>query len=305
MATLLALLQSSLEQRMVPEVCKAEAQLKPQLDSCCAYASQMQVKARELPLEVTASGGNKDFASLLTDLVRVAAEIARMDEMLAQTKASAPASADARKWHHVSIQALMWSRETLAEEQKTLLLQLKVLVKAGHTGLARGASTAYATTETRSPTQPQMEHSREAQTRELAGRSLCLEPPESAAAVVGSLRVDLERVRTYEKERCLLVRKIKQLGLESSQKLREHFELYGAVSEVLVAHSFEKPSAKRRSGRMRPAAIGFIVMATGDAANAILSAGESHMVEDGADSCEVLVQSYNPQVAACGLDLTA
>merc|ERR1719324_1267784 len=167
-------------------------------------------------------GGGQDFAALLADLVGVAAEIARMDEMLAQPEA------------------------------------------------------------TRS-----------------------LEPPESETAGVGSLRADLERLRGYSKEKCLLVRKIKRLGLESPQKLKAHFERYGAVSEVLVAHSFEKPSAKRRSGRMRPAAIGFIVMAADAAAASILATGESHMVRDGADFCEVSVQPYNPQAAASGLELEA
>merc|ERR1719161_277258 len=236
-------------------------------------------------------GGGQDFAALLADLVGVAAELARMDEMLAQAEASAPASAEARKWHEVSVQALVWSREALAERQNNLLVQMKVLSQVGRAAQAVVASSETIAVATCTPTQPE------------ATRSL--EPPESETAGVGSLRADLERLRGYSKEQCLLVRKIKRLGLESPQKLKAHFERYGAVSEVLVAHSFEKPSAKRRSGRMRPAAIGFIVMATGDAANAILSAGESHMVEDGADSCEVLVQSYNPQVAACGLDLTA
>merc|ERR1719161_2326248 len=129
-------------------------------------------------------GGGKDFAALLADLVGVAAEIARMDEMLAQAEASAPASAEARKWHEVSVQALVWSREALAV-------------------VASSETIAVATC---TPMQPE------------ATRSL--EPPESETAGVGSLRADLERLRGYSREQCLLVRKIKRLGLESPQKLK-------------------------------------------------------------------------------------
>merc|ERR1719420_345235 len=232
-------------------------------------------------------GGGKDFADLLADLVGVAAELARMDEMLAQAEASAPASAEARKWHEVSVQALVWSREALVERQNNLLVQMKVLLQVGHADKTVVVSSETIVAQTYSPTQPEV--------------ALSLEPQESETAVVGSLRADLERLRGYSKEQCLLVRKIKRLGLESSQKLRAHFERYGAVSEVLVAHSFEKPSAKRRLGRVRPATKGFVVMEESAAARAVLEAGEAHMVEDDDQLHEVIVQHFNPFVAE-GLD---
>merc|ERR1719375_992414 len=226
-------------------------------------------------------GGGKDFAALLADLVGVAAEIARMDEMLAQAEASAPASAEARKWHEVSVQALVWSREALAERQNNLLVQMKVLSQVGRAAQAVVASSETIAVATCTPTQPE------------ATRSL--EPPESETAVVGSLRADLERLRGYSKEQCLLVRKIKRLGLESPQKLRAHFERYGAVSEVLVAHSFEKPSAKRRNGRMRPAAMGFVVMEDATVAQHIANHAAVQLVRDGSETLEVVIQKFDPE----------
>jgi len=288
-ATLLALLESTLPQQAdSDDVCPAKAQVISHLAPVGLSAPKAQMQAREMP-SGTNLGGGKDFAALLADLVGVAAELARMDEMLAQAEASAPASAEARKWHEVSVQALVWSREALAERQNNLLVQMKVLSQVGCADKAVAVSSESIVAQTYSPTQPEA--------------ALSLEAVESETAVVGSLRADLERLRGYSKEQCLLVRKIKRLGLESPQKLRTHFERYGAVSEVLVAHSFEKPSAKRRNGRMRPAAIGFIVMAADAAATAILATGESHMIQDGTNVCEVSVQPYNPQAAAGDLEL--
>merc|ERR1719324_1120399 len=224
-------------------------------------------------------GGGKDFAALLADLVGVAAELARMDEMLAQAEASAPASAEARKWHEVSVQALAWSREALVERQNNLLVQMKVLLQVGRADKTVVVSSETIVAQTYSPTQPEV--------------ALSLEPQESETAVVGSLRADLERLRGYSKEQCLLVRKIKRLGLESSQKLRAHFERYGAVSEVLVAHSFEKPSAKRRNGRMRSATKGFVVMEDPAVALQVLDAGETQWVADGEKLCELIVERFS------------
>merc|ERR1719161_1855327 len=82
----------------------------------------------------------------------------------------------------------------------------------------------------------------------------------------GSLRQDLELLRQRQPECVIIVRKIKRLGFESPQVLNDHFSQYGEVKELLVAHSHIKPTAKRPNGRVRPAALGFIVMATEQAA---------------------------------------
>lgn len=256
----------------------------------------------------TPCGTGKSFTTCLHDLVSVATEIARMDEMLAQAKANVPAGTEAQKWHQISIQALTWKRQAHALQQEDIFAELKALIACD--GLAKSTGAENSAYNARSDSEPEAERSPEARTREpeappsptgsVAHEPTAEEQREDHPVVVGSLRNDLERLREYDIGRCLLVRKIKRLGLESAQKLQGYFQRYGAVTEVLVAHSFEKPSAKRRSGRFRPAAIGFVVMDAEGAAGAILSAGESHVVEDGAEACEVLVQAYNPQVADLG-----
>merc|ERR1719161_3173488 len=77
----------------------------------------------------------------------------------------------------------------------------------------------------------------------------------------GSLRQDLELLRQRQPECVIIVRKIKKLGFESPQLLDKYFSQFGEVKELLVAHSHVKPTSKRPNGRVRPAALGFVVMA--------------------------------------------
>jgi hypothetical protein len=100
----------------------------------------------------------------------------------------------------------------------------------------------------------------------------------AAPQKLGSLRADLEKLRGYEPDCCLIVRRIKHLGIESASILGEHFGRAGTVAEVLVSHSFEKPCQKRRHGRVRPAALGFVVMATREGAERALAAGGEQLV---------------------------
>merc|ERR1719428_1698328 len=94
-----------------------------------------------------------------------------------------------------------------------------------------------------------------------------------------SMRLQLEQLKKHPAGHALIVRKIKSLGFDSAEVLKEHFGQYGSVAEVLVAHSITKPSAKRSKGRVRPAAIGFVVMASLEGADAALAAGEQQMIE--------------------------
>lgn len=220
-----------------------------------------------------------DFAALLQDLVKVVQELAHMDAMLIEAETNSPETEEAQKWHDVSLRALMWSREALAERQATVLANIKARVETPPM-LSTTSSCKL-----------------EAERTTMATQAVSLQDK----TLVGSLRNDLERLKMYDRERCLLVRNIKKLGLSSQQRLQAHFERYGAVSEVLVAHSFEKPSAKRRLGRVRPATKGFVVMEESAAARAVLEAGEAHMVEDDDQLHEVIVQHFNPFVAE-GLD---
>merc|ERR1719161_2985809 len=94
----------------------------------------------------------------------------------------------------------------------------------------------------------------------------------------GSLRQDLELLRQRQPDCVLIVRKIKKLGFESPQILDQYFSQYGEVKELLVAHSHVKPTAKRPNGRVRPAALCFVVMATEEGAQNAFKAGTDQML---------------------------
>merc|ERR1719313_2954546 len=94
----------------------------------------------------------------------------------------------------------------------------------------------------------------------------------------GSLRQDLELLRQRQPECVIIVRKIKKLGFESPQLLDEYFSQFGEVKELLVAHSHVKPTSKRPNGRVRPAALGFVVMGTEEGAQNAFKAGTEQML---------------------------
>merc|ERR1719482_1262115 len=104
--------------------------------------------------------------------------------------------------------------------------------------------------------------------------------PDLASKLIGSgsLRQDLELLRQRQPECVVIVRKIKKLGFESPQILDHFFSQYGEVKELLVAHSHVKPTAKRPNGRVRPAALGFVVMATEEGAQNAFNAGIDQML---------------------------
>jgi len=107
---------------------------------------------------------------------------------------------------------------------------------------------------------------------------------------VGSLRDDLERLKDYNAQQCLIVRRIKRLGLASPEILREHLSSFGGVKEMLISHSFEKKSVKCRADRVRPAALGFVVMDSVKGAQAALKAGPTLIIE----GVDVEVKVFEP-----------
>lgn len=240
------------------------------------------VATNHLPLCGRRSGISEfrgDFAALLRELITVAQELAQLDSVLIDTRKNVPETEEAQKWHDVSLRALIWSRQALAERQVTVLARMKARVDAPPG------------TQIKSCCEDEVEHMPTNAPITLSQSKL----------LAGSLRSDLEKMKAYDREQCLCVRNITKLGLSSHEKLQAYFERYGAVSEVLVAHCFEKPSAKRRLGRVRPATKGFVVMKESAAALAVLEAGETHKMEDGDHVREVIVQCFNPR-AMEGLD---
>jgi len=270
----------------------------------CAPGKQVRTQDASPPLAKAGSLA-AGVGAVLASLVRVATDVARADEMAAQLKASAPTGDEALKWHEIALRSVAWSREALVQEQSALLKELQALARGPPPGSKAESSSDSASTAagsdrdsvSESGTSQDGGEQSDGSEKPQAGAPLDLHrrwTEESAREVAGSLSDDLLRLQAYSAGRCLLVRKIKPLGLEQPRRLREHFERWGPVTDVLVAHSYEKPSARRRHGRVRCASLGFVIMSSEEAASAVLEASEMHMVEGGPVPCEVSVYAYDP-----------
>jgi len=230
------------------------------------------------------------FGDSLKNILEVAMQMAQIDEAITSARASAPSQEDteASKWHEVSIKALSWTRSSVAEQQGLALGQLKNLA------VSQGSS-AFPSPQVSSATPSCLMSATAAPFSSIASKpradvkarsSKLLTPAQAGTQVVkgelnvGSLRDDLERLKEYDAQQCLIVRRIKRLGLGSPEILRKHFSSFGGVKEMLISHSFEKKSAKCRADRVRPAALGFVIMDSVDGAQAALRAGPTIMIGD-------------------------
>jgi len=217
------------------------------------------------------SSGN--VASLLLDLTEAASQLARVDKMLDQVTESAPEEESAKRYHEISLQALRCSQKMMSEKQAQCLKDLAALI----------GSPSKATEEKADPVVElaPVELAPASSTWKGWGKADIEAVPEfvpsgdisSKLIGSGSLRQDLELLRQRQPEHVIIVRKIKKLGFESPQLLDDHFSQYGEVKELLVAHSHVKPTAKRPNGRVRPAALGFVVMATDEGAQKAFKMG--------------------------------
>jgi len=204
-------------------------------------------------------------AASLLELQEVAQQLAHVEMMLAQITESPPEEESAKRYHEISLQALICSKKMLSDKQAYYLKDLGAFF------------------ETKSKA---TEDDEKSATWEGLGKADIDAIPEfvpqsdlsSKLIGSGSLRQDLELLRQRKPEHVIIVRKIKKLGFESPQILDDYFGQYGEVKELLVAHSHVKPTAKRPNGRVRPAALGFIVMATEEAAQKAFKAGLEHII---------------------------
>jgi len=88
-----------------------------------------------------------------------------------------------------------------------------------------------------------------------------------------TLRSQLRLLQATDQQSVLLVRGINRLGFGSLETLEEFFGRSGEVERVLVTHSKVKASGRRRE-RVRPAAIGFVLMVSREAAERQFALGE-------------------------------
>jgi hypothetical protein len=210
--------------------------------------------------------------------------------MFDKIKGNAPgAGSEADKWHQVSVQALETSRKYLVEQQTSLIQRL-----ANATGPALPAQSGIVALEPKEHTPVA-----EVPVAPPPGLEMLQHNDENSSSAMpsvsgegNSLRTDLEKIKLHEPGTALLVRKIKPFGFESAEYLRTYFGQFGEVAEVLVSHCITKPSPKRGSGRVRPAALGFVVMASAKDAEKAFAKGEQHAISFKDTSVDVQVKRF-------------
>lgn len=114
-----------------------------------------------------------------------------------------------------------------------------------------------------------------------------------------TLRDHLQELQDTPPANVFIVRKINRLGFNSPGLLKDHFARRGSVQSVLVAHSNVHCPARRSTTRLRPAAMGFVVMATQEEAEAVLVEGEEHFV----GGVPIIVQPYKRRLHPAGQPL--
>lgn len=236
------------------------------------------------------------MASILLELANLAGQIARVDQMLAQSVEAAPVADEAKHWHAVSLRALEWSRKTLLEKQARCLSNLSSINATSADSVLQNCDLPSSQPEMMGPP-PGLEHlapglalpqqntspwvgwsSEDAEAcPEFVPQSLG-KPKVSRGEGKGALSQDLEALRAYNSERVLSVRKLKKLGFDSPAALKAHFSQYGEVADVRITHSQVAPTASRPNGRLRPAALGFVVMGCDASAQGALEAGQQQDV---------------------------
>lgn len=247
----------------------------------------------ELPVRGT-------MAELIRDVVEIVAQLSRVDAALDEVRRAAPITSEAGKWHEMSITALTLSRDALVGKQNDLLQHLRDATCLEHSGpngkdadKVQQAPLSEVQTEVhareqlpaREPVQDPPSHPGEPMPEPNATQLHNSEPPQSLKDAkeqygVRSLRKDLEALRLLPEKRVIIVRKIKALGFASVEALREYFEEFGPVEDVIVPHSSTKPGPRRGLGRMRPGVMGFVVMGNSEAAEAAMEKAEAHVVRD-------------------------
>lgn len=246
----------------------------------------------ELPCNLADVSGYGNFASQLCELVEVATKMTQLDSLCAKAAETTPVKdAEAKKWQELSINAMQLSREALVDQQKRCVQRLSEFAISTPGSKVTNPATA---TVPKAPYQ----HSAKFQKPQ---KSTC---PGSNVGVSskrqmeergwnGTLRTHLSTLQNEDPMCILIVRRINRLGFESDEALQEYFTQLGGVRHVLVAHSRVKPSAKRPLARVRPAGIGFVVMASREETIKVLSIVD-HVIRN----VNVQVQRYETRCPA-------
>lgn len=98
-----------------------------------------------------------------------------------------------------------------------------------------------------------------------------------------SLADTLKELTVIDNARVLMVRQVNRLGLNSAAALQEHFTKFGHVDKIMVSHTRSKSKCGKPM-RLRPACLGFVVMADVAGVEAALARGPEHVVKSEQDS---------------------
>merc|ERR1719160_251063 len=77
------------------------------------------------PGVVDADPQKSSSAAAILELVNIAAQLARVDQMIAQVTDGTPEADEAKQWHEISLQALKCSRDMLSQKQMQCLAGLR------------------------------------------------------------------------------------------------------------------------------------------------------------------------------------
>jgi len=272
-------------------------ELKAQNKQLNADKTGLMVPSIQVEQGAKPSATNSAVPALLLELVTIVSQIAQLDAMFDKVKESAPeAGSEAEKWHLVSVQALETSRKYMVEQQVSLIQRLANVTatplpaQSGNVALETPKEDApVAKVAPASPPGLAPPPGLEMMVHDDEQANAPPSPKSPTSGEGNSLRTDLEKIKMHKPGCALLVRKIKPLGFDSADHLKTYFEQFGTVAEVLVSHCITKPSPKRAAGRVRPAALGFVVMASAEDADKAIALGEqqSIQVKDASATVEV------------------
>lgn len=92
-----------------------------------------------------------------------------------------------------------------------------------------------------------------------------------------SLRKNLLELASLDSSNVIMVRKINHIGLDSPKVLEAYFSKFGTIERMMVSPCIARSSSGAK--RLRPAALGFIMMSTAGEAKAAIAAGEVQHVQ--------------------------
>lgn len=114
--------------------------------------------------------------------------------------------------------------------------------------------------------------------QEIQGLSKRSRRPKRTCAV--RLATHLESLEQHDPRRVFVAKRIARLGLNNGEVLREHFERYGPVTEVMLVNS--PSAAQAQATRLRPSGMAYVLMQrAADVSEILLDGGELGQVSVG------------------------